>query len=185
MTRRGLIERALLVAGIPWLGCASRRDGAGVAPNARAPAAPASSSGMPSAGEMDDLAAFGEVLVEGRALAPAERRQPLAHLGERAARSPEAASVYRAAAATLNRLAGRRFATLAVAERIALVARHRLAVPDGTAEEAAADVRALRARTAPDLIRGYYGSAAGWAAVGYDAFPGRCGDLTRYTRPEA
>jgi hypothetical protein len=43
----------------------------------------------------------------------------------------------------------------------------------------------VRTRVIPDLIEGYWGSPAGWAAVGYEAFPGRCGDLTRYTRSEA
>jgi hypothetical protein len=37
----------------------------------------------------------------------------------------------------------------------------------------------------PDLIRGYYESAAGWALVGYSTFPGQCGDLASYTRAEA
>jgi hypothetical protein len=36
-----------------------------------------------------------------------------------------------------------------------------------------------------DLVGGYYNSPAGWAVVGYAHFPGRCGDLGRYVRPEA
>ncbi len=47
------------------------------------------------------------------------------------------------------------------------------------------EMRSLRTRAVPDLIGGYYASPAGWAAVGYDTFPGRCGELTRYTRPES
>jgi len=43
----------------------------------------------------------------------------------------------------------------------------------------------VREKAVPDLINGYWRSPAGWAAVGYGVFPGRCGDLTRYTRPEA
>ena len=47
------------------------------------------------------------------------------------------------------------------------------------------DTRLVRTRALPDLIGGYYGSPAGWAAVGYGAFQGKCADLVRYTRPEA
>ena len=37
-------------------------------------------------------------------------------------------------------------------------------------------MRIVRTRAVPDLIGGYYGSPAGWAVVGYQSFPGRCGD---------
>ena len=46
------------------------------------------------------------------------------------------------------------------------------------------ETREVLARAVPDLIAGYYNSAAGWAAVGYAVFPGQCGDLDRYTRPQ-
>jgi hypothetical protein len=134
---------------------------------------------------MEDLVAFGEVLVEGRTLAPAERRYLVEHIEGQTTRSPDYLSLYRTAVSTLDRVAGRRFATLEVRERIDLIARHRLAAARGVGEEVPDDVLALRLRAVPDLIRGFYGSPAGWAVVGYDSFPGRCGDQARYARPEA
>jgi hypothetical protein len=90
---------------------------------------------------------------------------------------------------TLERIAGRPFARLAIDERLELVSSHRLAssrVRSGEDPgEFSADLRALRTRVVPDLIKGYYGSPAGWAVVSYQTFPGRCGDLTRYTRAES
>ena len=98
-------------------------------------------------------------------------------------------NLYRTTTELLARLGGARFSTLDVADRVALVTRHRLAVADVRPEESlgafAEQRRAVRTRTVPDLLAGYYASEAGWAAVGYTAFPGRCGDLARYTRPEA
>ena len=47
------------------------------------------------------------------------------------------------------------------------------------------DASLVRTRVVPNLIAGYYASPAGWAVVGYDVFPGRCGDLARYTGPGA
>jgi hypothetical protein len=135
---------------------------------------------------MEDLVTFGEVLVEGRTLPPPERRYVIEHIEDRTIRSPEYLSLYRTAATTLDRLAGQRFATLDISARIELVSRHRLSSPGGPGDDSAvvpADMQALRMRVVPDLTRGYYGSPAGWAAVGYESFPGRCGHLTRYTGP--
>ncbi len=138
---------------------------------------------------MEDLVAFAEVLVEGRTLAPAERGYLVEHIEDRTRRSPEYLSLYRTTARTLERLAGRRVASLEIRERIELVARHRLGDPRVLPGEdlgpLAEEVRALRRRAATDLIEGYYRSPGGWAVVGYATFPGRCGDLTRYTRPES
>ena len=138
--------------------------------------------------ELEDLAAFGEVLVEGRALPAAQRRHLLEYVETRTAESPRYLALYRTAVSTLDRLAVRPLAHLTIDERSALVARHGLAAWHLRAgEEPAAvpdDVYALRTRVVPDLIRGYYASPAGWAVVGYEAFPGRCGELARYTRPE-
>ena len=65
--------------------------------------------------------------------------------------------------------------------------RHRLAASDvGPDEELGAfpeQARDVRGRAVPDLIGGDYSSPVGWAVVGYDSFPGKCGDLTRYTGP--
>jgi hypothetical protein len=190
VTRRSLIQRALLLLGIEpvaLIGCASRRIASEGSRPAELMLDQPSESGALSTGEMESLAAFGEVLVEGRALPPAERRYLLEHIEDRT-RSPEYLSLYRGAASTLDRLAGRRFASLEVHERIDLIARYRLAAPVRPGENLgpfADEIRTLQIRTTRDLIRGYYASPAGWAVVSYDSFPGRCGDLTRYTRPEA
>ncbi len=88
----------------------------------------------------------------------------------------------------LDRLAGTRFSGLALDRRRALLSRHRLTsatvLPGEPLGPYPDDARAVRTRAVPDLIGGYYASPVGWAAVGYATFPGRCGDLARYTRPE-
>ena len=93
------------------------------------------------------------------------------------------------AVSTLQRLAGRRFASLEIRERAELIGRHRLTAshvwPGEDLGPFPEEMRALRMRIVKDLIGGYYGSSAGWAVVGYQTFPGRCGDLTRYTRAES
>jgi hypothetical protein len=178
----------LLILGINPVGlirCVSALPGIAVVPQVGAALDTASKTGALSAAEIENLVAFGEVLVEGRSLEPNERRYLVEHIEDRASRSPDYLWLYRTAASTLNRLAGLRFTTLEVGERIDLIARHRLAAVMEPGEELPDEMRALRMRAVPDLVRGYYGSPAGWAVVGYQAFPGRCGDLTRYTRPEA
>jgi hypothetical protein len=149
---------------------------------------PPSEPGALSSAELEDLVAFAEVLVEGRTLEPAEREHVIEDIEDRIRRSPEHLSLYRTTARTLERLAGRRVASLEIRERIELVGRHRLGDQRVSPEEdlgpLAEEVRALRRRAVKDLIEGYYRSPAGWAVVGYRTFPGRCGDLTRYTRPE-
>src|SRR5262249_59497355 len=80
-----------------------------------------------SAAEIADLVAFGEALVEGRTLEPEPRRFLVEHIEERAKGSPRYVSFYRTTAATLDRLAGRRFARLQIEERSQLIARHPLA----------------------------------------------------------
>ena len=188
MKRRSLILRALLIIGIEpagligWVSC---RAASNMPRPAEATLDAPSESALLTGAEREDLVAFGEVLVEGQTLAPAGRRYLLEHIEDRTTRSSDYRSLYRTAASTLHRLAGRQFATLEIRERIDLIGRYRLAVAPGRGEELADEMRALRMRVVPDLIRGYYGSPAGWAAVGYETFPGRCGDLTRYTRREA
>lgn len=190
MTRRSLIQRALQLLGIGFggpIGCVSRRVN-GASTSVEAPVDPASKFTPLSIAEVDDLVALGELLVEGRALTSGERLYLVEHIEEQTRRNPGYVSLYRSAASILTRLGGRRFARLEVRDRIDLIARHRLTAPvEDRAQDPdplAADMRALRTQAIPDLIRGYYASPAGWAVVGYDTFPGRCGDLTRYTRPE-
>jgi hypothetical protein len=180
VTRRGLIGRSLLILGINaagLIGCVLRRP------------AERSTTRTLSGAELEDLVAFGEALVDGRTLAPRERRYLAEHLEYRTTRSPEYLSLYRTTAGTLEHLAGRRFAHLEMNERMELIARHHLAAsgvrPGEDLGQFPDEMRSLRTRAVPDLIGGYYASPAGWAAVGYDTFPGRCGELTRYTRPES
>lgn len=192
MTRRTLIRWTfrLGAAGVAALtGCVSRSGSRGTLPPPGGSADPSSEIGLLSADETDDLIAFAEVLIERRTLAPEERRYLAEHIETRTRRSPGFLSLYRMTATVVDGLAGRPFAALGVRERIELIIRHRLAVPiGGDGEDPGAlssDIRTVRMRAIPDLIRGYYASPAGWAVVGYNTFPGRCGDLTRYTVPEA
>jgi len=185
-TRRSLIRQALLlVLGIDVSGLSGCVSSRGASTAAKVPPA----SGMLSKGDMDDLLAFGEVLVEGRALTAAERRELVEAVESSAGQTPENLSLYRTAVSALAHVAGRRFASLAIHERLELVTRLHLAssrVRSGEdLGEFSSELRTLRTRVVPELIRGYYGSPAGWAAVGYQTFPGRCGDLTRYTRAES
>ena len=120
VTRRSLLRRALLT---PWInlvgliGCASHRAPAGPSPSAVSDLSP---------GEMDDLIALGEVLVEGRTLAPAERRHLVEHIQDRTRRGAEYLETYRTTASTLDRLADGRFASLDMRERTVLIVRYRL-----------------------------------------------------------
>jgi hypothetical protein len=179
MTRRLLLHGLILSL---WSSMAAAAEHVTRAIIGRSPAAPLSSA------ERDSLVAFGEVVVDGRALSPAEQAYLVEHLTESTGSDADRLSLYRTTARLLDRLAGGSFAGLEMGERAELVARHRLAVqtttPDDDAGALDDDVRAVRTRTVPDLVRAYWGSPAGWAAVGYQQFPGRCGDLARYTRRE-
>jgi hypothetical protein len=141
-----------------------------------------------SESEQEDLIAFAEVLVEGRTLSPVARAALSENVADRVARERDSLDLYRTTVRLLRRLAGRRFASLEVAERIELMTRHRLNSPDVRPGEAlgpfAEEARLVRTRALRDLIADCYNSPAGWAVVGSEVFPGRCGDLLRYTRPE-
>jgi hypothetical protein len=147
-----------------------------------------SPTGTLSRGEMENLVAFGEVLVEGRPLSADERRHLIEHVDERTQSAPGYLALYRMTASLLDRLAGTRFAALDLSERTDVMTRHRLTPSEvGTTEYLLPFRRQelrVRALAVPDLIRGYYRSPAGWAVVGYEAFPGRCSNLIRYTLPE-
>ena len=139
---------------------------------------------------MENLVALAEVLVQGRALSPSERGRLVEVINDRALNTPGYLSLYRLTASVLDRLAHKRFADLSLPERTDLVLRHRL-LPDGDPDTPSSPPPsvtepegAVREIAVPDLIAGYYRSPAGWAVVGYETFPGRCGDLVRYTRPE-
>jgi len=192
MTRRLLLQGLLLslwsraAAAASWL---TGRPQAGREPGVADPPPPSPGATGLSAAEMENLVGFGEVLVEGRTLLPPERDHLVEHITESLRDRPDTLALYRETAALLDRLARVPFAGLGISERIDLVRRHRLdargPLTDAEAPRLGVDAKAAREKAAPDLINGYWRSPAGWAAVGYQAFPGRCGDLTRYTRPEA
>ncbi len=145
----------------------------------------ASEPGRLSEAELDTLVAFGEVIVEGRVLSADARAMLAEALADRVDGFPDRVSLYRGAAQLLDRLAGGGLTSLNLVDRVALVARHRLDVRAVADQPAVSDdARFIRTSLGPELIVAYWGSAAGWAAVGYDTFPGRCGDLVRYMRPE-
>jgi len=188
-TRRKLILGLLTVLGfdpssLPRLG--GRSEDVWAAPRS---SAPDSGRGPLSDRELEDVVAFAGVLVEGRSRGAEQRGFLLDHLADRV-RDPSGyyAGLYRTTARLLNRLAGTRFSSLAPDRRLALLSRYRLTsaavAPGEPLGPYPDDAREVRTRAVPDLIGGYYGSAAGWAAAGYATFPGRCGDLTRYTQPE-
>lgn len=149
---------------------------------------PETATGTLTPAEMAAVVAFGEILAEGRALGPGERQHLVDHVEWRARETPGHVTIYRTTARLLDRLAGGPFADLDPARRSELMTRHRLTTPivrpDENLGAYAEDVREVRTRAAPDLIGGFYASPAGWAIVGYSVFPGRCGDLGRYTRAE-
>lgn len=134
--------------------------------------------------ERETLLAFAEVLVAGHPFSPAARGELLSHIGDRVRASEDALDLYRETTALLNRLAGAAFLTLPFRERVEFVTRHRLVPSRGQVQRPDDPAQPVRTRVAPDLIAGYYGSPRGWAVVGYGVFPGQCGDLLRYTRPE-
>jgi hypothetical protein len=192
LSRRGLLRSGVLALGVEPAGVLgplwSRVQDPAVRSARQADAAP-SRSKLPES-DLEDLVAFAELLVVGRALLPIERDSLVGSIEEHVAREPDYRDLCRTTVSLLQRLAGRRFSSLDATERVGLIARHRLNSPDvgpggdigGTLATAK---RVVRTRARRELIADYYRSPAGWAAVGYDVFPGRCGDLGRYTRPES
>lgn len=147
----------------------------------------ASATGKLQPEEIATVVAFAEVLVEGSPLLPAQRQFLVEHLDERTLTAAGYLSLYRKTARTLDGSAGRSFTGLDFDQRVALVGQRQLGRPVRLREQLLPfrrDELAVRALARPDLIRGYYRSPGGWAVVGYSAFPGRCGDLVRYTRSE-
>ena len=132
------------------------------------------------------LLAFAEVVVAGDAI-PGDGRDALqTWVQESAAEQPGRRTLCEAAAALLDGLAGGAFAGLSVAERTALVEKHRLAEhPVGRLELLSPRNRvafAVRDLLVPELIRVYYDSPSGWAEVGYRRPYGECGQGREYTR---
>lgn len=145
--------------------------------------------GVLSEREMRTIVAFTAVLVEGRELAPQEAGYVVEHVTDRAGQTPGYLALYRKTAGLLDRLASVPFEFLPLEQRADLMERHRLTDSDVRIREYLRpwdrEALAVRALAVPDLVGGYYLSPAGWAVVGYETFPSRCGDLARYTRAEA
>ena len=183
-TRRSLLQGLVVAVGgdqAGVLGALGRRARAVAA--WLTPSAAESATASLSSDDLQDLVAFTGVLVVGAELSDVERGHVVDHIQEheRAGHDYQL-EAYHATVRVLGRLAGARFATLDLPRRLALVRRHDL----GRSVDRPGDpdeTRVVRARVVPDLIGAYYSSAAGWAVVGYDAFPGRCGVLDRYTQP--
>ena len=76
--------------------------------------------------ELEDLVAFAELLVEGRALSPVERDFLVGSIADHVAREPDYLGLCRTTVSLLRRLAGRRFSSLDMTKRIELMTRHRL-----------------------------------------------------------
>lgn len=185
------MNRRLLLQGLAlslWSGTATAAQrlpgGLRLGRGRRLDSAPAGAPPL-SAGEIESLLALGEVVVQGRVLVPAERRQLAVEIQELTRAKPDRLSVYRMAAGFLDRLAPGPFTRLPFDERAELVGHHLDGrdVSDDGLRPFVAEAREVRAKVVPDLVDAYWRSPAGWAAVGYATFPGRCGDLTRYTRP--
>src|SRR5262249_11750069 len=189
MTRRGLIRSLLLMfAGLSWLPWRAARRHDVEAAQLAPPAAAAAQAPALSPTEVDDLVAFAEVLVGSGTLSPTERGFLIDHIQYRVPRADGYyLSAYRTTVNLLGRLAGASFASLDPSQRMALVTRYRLGSsrvwPDADLRPFPEDTRTVRTQVVGDLIGGYYGSPAGWAVVDYDAHPGRCSDLLRYTSP--
>jgi hypothetical protein len=149
---------------------------------------PRSPRGTLSSGEMRSLVAFGEALVGGRLFSNDEKSHLSRHIDDRAKNTPGFFSLYRMTASLLDYLAESDFSTLPVESRIRILTRYELTSYDVRSREYVSPFRRqelkLRTLVVPDLIDGYYRSPAGWAVVGYESFPGRCGDLSRYTHSE-
>ena len=171
------MKRRLLLQGLIAILGATRATADAIRPLPRA--------SQLSGAELQTLVAYGEVLVESRELSSAERGYLVEHIEQSVREHPETVARYKTTARLLDRLARARFATLDLDRRRALVTRHRLDARPVGGEDPADETLDIRTRVLPDLIEGYWASPAGWAAVGYTTFPGRCGDLARYTRPEA
>jgi hypothetical protein len=190
VTRRTLICSAVVALGVEPLYVPGplRRRAPDVLARLTGGAAASAAAARLSRSELDDLIAFAELLVEGRKLSLAERDLLVEQIDARTRREQEYVSLYRTTVNLLERLGGRRFSILDLSERLELMRRHRLSSPGVQPDEHLGpfpeDMRTVRTRALRDLIADYYGSPAGWAAVGYGVFPGRCGDLVRYTLSE-
>ena len=142
--------------------------------------------GRLSRDEMDTVLAYAEVLLGDAALSPRGRADLEQHIGDRCEHEPGYRAIYRLAVSVLDEAASGPFTARSPEERRRIVHRRGLHRYDVRARDWlwSFDRRglAVRALAGRDLVTGYFLSPAGWAVVGYDAFPGRCRDLADYTR---
>ena len=114
LPRRGLIRSIILAIGLDpayVLGPFDRwAQDVFLGLGGEADAAP--SGARLSSSQLDDLIAFAELLVEGRALSPVERASLVENIAERVAREPDYLALCRTTVSLLQRLAGRRFSSL-------------------------------------------------------------------------
>jgi len=140
--------------------------------------------------EIETVIAYADVLVDGIDLSEESKDYLKRHVEERVENEPGYHSLYQMTVALLDGLAPQHeFSRVPRQERVALLEKHGLMScrvrrrenlsPFGRKE------RMVRALAASDLVAAYYRSPGGWTVVGYSASPGRCGDLSRYTRAEA
>jgi hypothetical protein len=145
-------------------------------------------TGTLSDGERENIVAFGEILAVGKRLSAIERLHFIEQVDDQTRTTPGYLTLYRMTANLLDRLAQSNFSTLDIHDRTELLVRHHFTSYEVSTRECLLAFRrqelAIRVLAVPGLIAGYYRSAAGWAVVGYETFPGRCGDLIRYTRAE-
>jgi hypothetical protein len=185
VTRRSLVRRFLLCAASTAAGLAHRPGWLRAGTEPRGDTSLDSATLPLSATEVEALVSFAEVVAAGDRLSAEARRHVASHVAESASEDGAQRMRYRETAGLLDRLAGSRFAALAIDDRRSIVARHRLDRSAMAAGERSDQVvEGIRGNVVPDLIRAYWNSPDGWAVVGYSAFPGRCSDLARYTAAE-
>ena len=142
--------------------------------------------GRLSRDEMDTVLAYADVLLADTGISRAARSELEQHVSDRCEHEPGYYAAYRLAVSVLDETERTRFARRSLDERRRVVHGRNLHRYDVRARDwlwsfdrQALAVRALVGR---DLVTGYFLSPSGWAVVGYAAFPGRCRDLTDYTR---
>ncbi len=145
-------------------------------------------TGTLTATEIDTLIALSEVLVDDKDLSDDEKNCIRSHVQIRTENDPGYLDLFQLTSAEVGRLGGGEFRLRSREDRSRLLQNAGfLKYPVKNRESLFPFGRArvrIRMLAIPDLIAGYYRSAAGWATVGYRVFPGQCGELKRYTRPE-
>ncbi len=147
---------------------------------------PSSAPGPLSRRDVDTVLAYADVLLSDTGVSAAARVDLEGHVRDRCQHEPGYRDAYRLAVTVLDDAAGGEFASRPFDERRRIVHRRNLHRHDvrardwlWTVDRRGLAVRALAAR---DLVAGFFLSSAGWALLGYETFPGRCRNLSDYTR---